>query len=96
MNINNKIQLWRTMFLTKYDSLDLYDEYVKKISIIDHEELHLDINYGWTLIGITDEPNCSMTNHEYFCIHDDLFDISIKSSGQEYFIEDYTKLTQSK
>ena len=32
----------------------LYDEYLKKIFIIDHEELRFDKNDGWSLIGIPD------------------------------------------
>ena len=42
MNIKNKSQLSRTMFLGKYGSLALFDEDLKKIFIIDHEELQLD------------------------------------------------------
>ena len=48
LNIKNKSQLSRTMFLGKYGSLDLYDEDLKKIFIIDHEELQLDKNSSWT------------------------------------------------
>ena len=41
--------------MEKYGSLDIYDEDIKKIFIIDHEELKFDKRDGWTLIGITDE-----------------------------------------
>ena len=62
------------MFIEKYGSLDLYDEYLEKIFIIDHEQLESDKNSGWTLIGITEKPDGNLSNHEYFCIHDDIFD----------------------
>ena len=39
-------------------------------------------NNGWNLVGITDEPNGSMFDNDYFCIHEDLFDI-IQSTRQE-------------
>ena len=70
------------MFLTKYVSLDIYDEDVKKIFIIDHEELQLDKNYVWNLIEIPDELNGSMFYHEYSCIHEDIFG-RIQSYHQE-------------
>ena len=50
--------------------------------IIDQEELQFDKSYGWNLIGIPEEPDGSLSDHEYFCIHDDLFDI-IQSTDQE-------------
>ena len=62
------------MFLEKYGSLALYDEYLEKIFIIDHEQLKFDKNTGSNLIGICDRPDSSLSNHETFCIHDDLFD----------------------
>ena len=50
--------------------------------IIDHEQLELDKNIGWTLIGIPKKLNGTLSDHEYFCIHDDLFDI-IQSTHQD-------------
>ena len=38
-NIKNKSQLSYTMFLAKYDILDIYDEDLEKRFIIDHEQL---------------------------------------------------------
>ena len=61
------------MFISKYGSLDLYDEDPKKIFIIDHEQLKFDKNDGWNLIGITEKEDVTLSDHEYFCIHDDLF-----------------------
>ena len=71
-----------TIFLEKYGSLDLYDEDLKKIFIIDHKQLQSDKNSGWTLIGIPDKPDGTLSDHEYLGIHYDLFDI-IKSSHQD-------------
>ena len=69
------------MFLAKYGSLDLYDEDLEKRFIVDHEQLESDKTDGWTLIGIPEKEDGSFSDHEYFCIHDDLFDI-IKSTHQ--------------
>ena len=66
LNIKNKSQLSCTMFLAKYSSLDLYDEYLEKIFIIDHEQLKFDKNVGWTLIGIPEKPDVTLSGHEYF------------------------------
>ena len=70
------------MFLAKYVSLDLYGEDMEKRFIIDHEKLEFDKTDGWTIIGIPKKEDGSLSNHEYFCIHDDLFD-RIKSTHQD-------------
>ena len=54
---------------------------MEKIFIIDHKELQFDKNYGWTFIGIPEKPDGTFSDHEYFCIHDDLFDI-VQSTHQ--------------
>ena len=74
LNIKNKSQLSCTMFLAKYSSLDLYDEYLEKIFIIDHEQLKFDKNAGWDLIGIPEKDDGTLSGGEYVCIHDDLLD----------------------
>ena len=51
LNIKNKSQLLRTVFLKKYGSMDLYYTYLGKRFIIDHEKLQFDKNTGWKLIG---------------------------------------------
>ena len=61
--------------MKKYGSLDLYDEDLEKIFTIDHEKLQFDKTYGWTLIGITEKEDVTVSDHEYFFIHDNLFDI---------------------
>ena len=68
--------------MEKYGSLDIYEEDVKKIFIIDHEELQFNNNYVWNLIWITDEPNGLVSDHECYCIHKYVFDI-IQSNHQD-------------
>ena len=70
------------MFLAKCGSLAPYDEYLEKIFTIDHEQLEFDKNVGWNLIGIPEKPDGTLSDHEYFCIHDDLFD-RIQSTHQD-------------
>ena len=60
-------------FFEKYGSLCLYDEYTEKRFIIDHKQLQFDKNSGWALIGIPDKSDGTLSDNEYFCIHDDLF-----------------------
>ena len=74
LNFKNKSQLSCTMFLAKYGSLDLYDEYLEKIFIIDHGQLKFDKNSGWNLIGIPKKTDGTLSDHEYFFIHYDIFD----------------------
>ena len=52
LNINNKSQLSRTLFLKKCVSPTLYDEDTEKIFIIDQEQLQFDKYAGWKLIEI--------------------------------------------
>ena len=54
--------------------MDLYDENLEKIFIIDHEKLESNKNQLWNLIEIPEKPDVIVSDHEYFCIHDDLFD----------------------
>ena len=74
LNIKNKSQLLCTMFLEKYGSLDPYDIYPEKYSPLTMNNFNLMKNSGWTLIVNPEEPDGSLLDHEYFCIHDDLFD----------------------
>ena len=52
-----------------------------KIFIIDHEQLQFDKTDGLTLIGIPRKEDGTLSDHEYFFIHDYLFDI-IQSTHQ--------------
>ena len=47
-------------------ALALYDEDLKKRFIIDHEQLQFDKNDGWTLIGIPEKEEGTLSDHEYF------------------------------
>ena len=64
-----------TRFLRKYGDLSLYDEYLKNIYTTDHEYINFVTNDSYVLIGNSDEPYGTSTDHEYFFINYDLFDI---------------------
>ena len=70
------------MFLEKYDSMAVYDEDLYKILIIDHKPLQFDKNAGWNLIRIPEKPDGILSDHEYFCIHINLFG-RIQSTHQD-------------
>ena len=55
---------------------------MKKIFIIDHEKLQPDKTDGWTLIGIPEKEYETLSDDEYFCIHDNIFD-RIQSTHQD-------------
>ena len=74
LNINSNSQLSCTTFPAKYGNLDIYNEDTEKIFIIDHEQLQFDKTDGWNLIGIPEKEDGTFSDHEYFCIYDDLFD----------------------
>ena len=82
LNIKNKSQLSCAVFVSKYGSLALYDEYMEKIFIIDHKQLHFDKNSGCNLSGSCDKHDGNYSDPETVCIHDDLFD-RIKSTRQD-------------
>ena len=52
----------------------LNDEDFNKRLNIDNEETKYDKNGGWDLIVIPEGSDGSWTGHEYFSIHDDIFD----------------------
>ena len=54
----------------------------RKGFIIDHEQLEFDKTDGWTFIGILEKEYGTLSDHDYFCIHDDIFD-RIKSTDQD-------------
>ena len=70
------------MFLKKYVSLNIYDQDLKKIFIIDHKQLEFNKNSGWALIVIPEKDDGNLSDREYFCIRDDLFD-RIQSTYQD-------------
>ena len=65
-HINNKIQVSKSTFLAKYGSLDPYDEEMEKDYSFDHEILEFNKTYGWTLIGIPEKGDGTLSDHEYF------------------------------
>ena len=64
-HIKNKSQIPKAVFLAKCGSLDLYDEYLKKRFIIDHEQLQFDKTDVWYLIGIPEKEDGTLSDHEY-------------------------------
>ena len=64
----------RTCFLAKYVGLSLYDIYTQKRYSIDDKEIRFVKGYGYALIGNPDHLDGSSTDHEFFCIHEDLID----------------------
>ena len=69
----------------------------KKRFIIDHEILESNKTDEWNLIGIPKKKDVIFSDHDYFCIHDDLFD-RIKSTHQDrkflwrFYIMNQTKM----
>ena len=66
-------QRTRIHFFAKYGGLSLYDIGFGKIYSIDDEDIHFVKEYRCDLIGNQDHPDGTSTDHEYLCIHDDLF-----------------------
>ena len=69
----------RTCFLAKYGALSLYDIDFGEIYSIDDEDTHFVKGDRYALIGNPDHPSGTSTDNEYFCIHDDLFDIILET-----------------
>ena len=68
-----------TCFLAKYGGLSLYDIDTEKRYSIDDKEIHFVKGDRYALIGNPDHPDGSSTYHEYFCIHENLFDRILES-----------------
>ena len=64
----------RTRFLAKYGGLSLYDVDMEKRYSIDDKEIRFVKGDRYALIGNPDHSDSTSTDHEYFFIHDDLFD----------------------
>ena len=64
-----------TCFLEKYGGLSLYNIYFETIYFIDDEDIQCVKGNISALICNPDHPDGTSTNHEYFFIHDELFDI---------------------
>ena len=74
LSLKKNDQHTRTPFLTKYGGLYIYDIGFEKIYFIDDEEIHFVKGYKYASIVNPDHPYGTSTDHEYFGIHDDLFD----------------------
>ena len=72
--IKKNDQRTRTHFLAKYWGLSLHDIYFGKIYSIDDEDTKFVKRDGHALIGNPYHPDGTSTDHEYFFIHDHLFD----------------------
>ena len=74
LSMKKYYQINRTRFLAKYIRLSLYDIYTEKRYSIDDKAIHFVKGDGYALFGKPDYPDVTSTDHEYFFIHDDLFD----------------------
>ena len=68
-----------TRFLAKHEGLYIYDIHFERRYSIDDENIHFVNGYGYALIGNPDNPDGTSTDHEYFFIHDDLFNIILET-----------------
>ena len=74
LSIKKYDQRYCTWFLAKYVGLYLYDIDMEKIYSVDDRESHFVKGDGYALIGNPDYPDGNSTDHEYFCIHYNVFD----------------------
>ena len=72
-------QRTRTCFLAKYLGLSLYDIYFENIYSINDEDINFVKVDGYALIGNPYHPDVTSTDHEYFFIHDDLFNLILET-----------------
>ena len=66
--------------MAKYGCLSLYDIDIEEIYAIDDEDIYFVNKYESSLIGNPDHIDGTSTDHEYFLIHDDLFDRILSSN----------------
>ena len=71
---NKYNQRYCNRFLDSYGGLSLYDIDMEKRYSIDDKYIHFLKGEGYALIGNPDHPDGTSTDHEYYCIHDNLFD----------------------
>ena len=65
--------------MAKYGGLSLYDIGMDNRYSIDDKDINFIKGDGYALIGNPDHPYGTSTDHEYSCIHDDLFDIILET-----------------
>ena len=57
---------------------------LRKRYSVDDKDIHFVKGYRYDLIGNPDHPYDSSTDHEYFCIHEDLFDRILETDQDSY------------
>ena len=67
-------QRYWSCFLAKYGGLSLYEIDTEKRYSIDDKDMTFVKGDGYALIGNPYHPDGTSADHEYVCIHDDLFD----------------------
>ena len=72
--MNKSDKRYYANFLETYGGLDLYDEDVKKKYTIDNKDIQFFKKKGLALVGIPDKSDVGSTDHEFFSIHEYLFD----------------------
>ena len=70
----------RTLFLEKYGGISLYDIDMEKRYSIDDKGIHFVNGDRYSLIGNPYHTNVTSTDHEYFFIRDDLFEIMLETN----------------
>ena len=87
MGITHKKKTYQiscTIFLEKYSCLSPYDIDLMKVYTIDNEDIRFGGKVGYDLIGNSDHPGASSSFHQYFLIHDDMFDIILATDHNTY------------
>ena len=73
-SMNKYDQISLTRFLAKYGVLYIYNIGMENRNSIDDKDIHFVKGDRYALIGNPYLPDGTSTDHEYFCIHDNLFD----------------------
>ena len=60
--------------MAKYGGISLFAIDIEKRYYVDDREINFLKGDGYALIGNPDHLDGTSTDHEYFCIHHDLFD----------------------
>ena len=68
-----------TRFLAKHEGRYIYYIHFESRYSIDDENIHFVNGYGYALIDNPNNLDGTSTDHEYFFIHDDLFNIILET-----------------
>ena len=85
-SMKKNYQITRTCFLAKYGWLSIYGIYFGKRYSIDYEEINFLKGDGYALNGNPDHPDGTSTDHEYFWIHEKLFDRILETDQNSHII----------